>query len=69
MGRRGMENGGKEAELFLPMAAALDGQRTGGFPGPAGLLAALKGMLGPGKAGVTGSGSHEQQGAGGEGRR
>lgn len=49
VGGRGMNNG-EEAEPFLSLAAALDGQRTGYFPGLAGLLGALKGMLGPGKA-------------------
>lgn len=49
--------GGKEAKPFLPLAVALDGQGTGFFPGLAGLLRALNGMLGPGEGGIMGSGS------------
>lgn len=57
VGGRGMKTGDKKAEPFLLLAAALDSQRTGCFPGLAELLGALKGMLGPGKASVMGSGS------------
>lgn len=42
MDQRGMKTDGKEAEPFLLLAAALDSQSRGCFPGLVGLLGALK---------------------------
>lgn len=56
MGGEG-RTGGREAEPFLLVAAALKARGQERFPGLAGLLGAAKGMLAPGKAHVSGSGS------------